>query len=437
MTTATAPPIQISFPKITDNSKALAIPPTLDTAANTALAVAAEKPTTVKSLACVSLLQGETLERARTEAAKLFPDMLENTNLFMAYGTAEMKGVNDLNARVLDEIAGHAPKEVVDAVKNMSVQMLRLRRKWDPTDPDNMKFYTQLAGDTGFITKLWRRGRTAFDLLVLDIQDVNTQINKLSEDLDERKKGVLRSIAYYDEMYELNEQEIGKLIYAIAVMELIRDLAADAAKNVKVGDASLGDRGGEEQARYAEFAQSMGQKIGEYKGRLFIAWSLSPRVRTSRSVTVQLAENVNEMICVAIPTMRNALVDWITLAESNEASQAAEIVKQTMNEFLVAGAAAQAQILPVIAERVSTPSLKPESVSAMANYFVQCVDGMITAYQHGEEQERALEAAISEALPIMADARKKLADDQVQRVISKATEQPLEIATSVPSEGDK
>src|SRR3989344_6721307 len=122
--------------------------------------------------------------------------------------------------------------ELSDAMRDLSRRMRGIGRRYDPSDPKNLEKYKKAKGR---FLGIFRLGRTFFEELMADVRSLEQQFDWAEEKLEGKQELLLRNVAYFDQLYELNARAIDKLIYKIAVMELMRDLAAEQAEQVVVG----------------------------------------------------------------------------------------------------------------------------------------------------------------------------------------------------------
>jgi uncharacterized protein YaaN involved in tellurite resistance len=243
---------------------------------------------------------------------------------------------------------------------------------------------------------------------------------------------MLKNVSFYDQYYVLNEAEITNLIYRVGVMEIITELARQKAAQITVGDAALGDRGSERQAELGSFASNMDVKIGEYKSRLFVAWSTSPQIRNMRTLDIGVAGKLNELANLTIPTMKATLVQWRMLMQTYQAKELGENVAKTSNDWMQAYAAAGAQMVPEIARMIQEPTMQAATFAAIADSFSKQADGIIDALNMGDQRRAENDEAMMAASDIMRKATDRINDAQLQRVLSAATRDlPVEIVQSV------
>ena len=375
---------------------------------------------------------GDTRVAAEAEAAKLFDEMLANTQVFMIYGTSALEGVNSLVDRLLNEVEPTKIPELQKLMEDLNDGMRDIRYKYDVSDPKvRDKFEKWKGGIWRFIGK----SKSLVEMLMEDVTSIESQLDKIGKRLRDRQYQLQKNVVYYDALYEENEKEILKVIYAIGVMELIRDLAIERARAIPVGDASLGDRGGEEQASLVEFSSNMEAKIAEYKGRLFVAWATSPQVRMMRTLNVGLAMRINELLCVTIPTMRATILEWRLLMQTKDAAEMSKLVQDASNDWLKAYAAAGAAVVPMVAELVQTPTLLPQTVEAMAASILTQSEGIVRAMELGDQRRAELDKSMLAAKDVLDSSSRAITEAVVDRIVKQSEAKPLEleVATSVAS----
>jgi uncharacterized protein YaaN involved in tellurite resistance len=422
--------IQVAFPPVAA-SKQLVLPPAVETPINSGLAavVVATPAGATPTLSCKDLLVGDTLAQAQAEAADLYPKMKDSTPVFTAYGTKAIAEVNSFSERLLHEVAPVKSEEIRAIVSGLMNNMRSINRDYDVSDPKVREKYEKWSeGLRGWL----RHGRTFIDELMDGVTSIEHKIDKVKKELEERQYDLEKNLVYYDELYEENEAAIAKLIYAIAVMEIICDMAGAEAASIVVGDAARGDRGEEQRAKVADFGHAMELKIADYKGRLFIAWATSPQVRMMRSLNVGLVRRIDSLVQVGIPTMKLTIAQWEMMVQTMDAAELAEAVSASINETLQGYAKAAATAVPLIAKANEFPTLQPATIAAMADSLVKQSDGIIAVMEQGETARREADAAILAGHAALSDAATRVSDAVVAHIVGQATK-AIEVSTSVPA----
>jgi uncharacterized protein YaaN involved in tellurite resistance len=381
-------------------------------------------------LSCQRLLVGDTLIRARQEAADVLPKMLGNTQVLAVFGTDALEDVNRLNDRMLSERPPVNVPELHEVMKNLSRNMRGLGKRYDPNDPKVLEKYEKVKG--GILSRLGFV-KTFFEEFLDDIRSLQDQFERVVDKLEGKQEQLLRNVAYYDEFYRLNEQEIEKLIYSIGVMEIIRDMAAQQAKSIQIGDSTMGDRGSEQQAKILELVTLMDNKIAAWKGRLWVAWAMAPQIRHMRAISVGLSARIDQTVDVTIPTMKGVIVVWLTLSEAEQAEAFNKAVEDAYNQAMQMFAGAAKALVPAMANALATPALDPRTIVAWSDSLSAQADGIVAAIELGQQKRSELDQAMIEGKAVIDAATQRVNQAKLEHVLAAAQEATLEIAQSVPA----
>lgn len=395
----------------------------------TGLSAAVDHP---EVLSCKELLTGATLTRAKQEAADVLPKIEANTQVLTVFGIDALQAVNKLNDRMLAERPPVNIPELRDAMRDLSRSMRGIGKKYDPNDPRVLKRYE--AVKNGILTKLGIV-KSFFQEFLDDIRSEQKLFDHVIQTLEGKQFLLLKNVAYYDSFYELNEQEISNLIYKIGVMELIRDLSAQKAAKIRVGNSNMGDRGAEEKAKILEIATLLDNKIIAFKGRLWVAWAMAPQIRNMRVISVGLSGRIDQTVGITIPTMKDTIVVWLTLSEAEQAEMFNKAVEDTYNSVMTMFAHAAQTIVPAMANSLATPALDPRTIVAWSESLAKQADGIVAAIELGQQKRAELEQAMIAGKKVIDEATQKVNESQLASVLAASKEEiPLEIIKSVPAQ---
>jgi uncharacterized protein YaaN involved in tellurite resistance len=383
-----------------------------------------------QQLVCKNLLEGDTLAQAKAAAKQEYPAMLDNALRYAQFGNSALDGVNDLIDSLLDKVKLGDSPEAKKIIKTMSANLDGIRRKYDVSDPKIEAKYANMR-DGAFS---WLNGLDRFWRMILrDIKSMETQVDDASQRLQGHQSELTENVAMYDALYAENEKEIAKLIFTIAVMELIVDEAVADMETIPVGESGLGDRGGEQRAKRGDLINNLNVRIGNFKSRLFIAWATSPQVRTIQTLTISQLGQIDSLINIAVPSLKGILIQMTMLQRSKDAAGTAEVIKNTLNGALQQHAASTGVVLPLIANSANMPMVTVETINAVVTGYLTATDGIARAIQAGAEERSKLEDAMVTGKAAMENASANLTDAIVEQAISAA--KPLEITTTVLSPG--
>ena len=382
------------------------------------------------TMRCVDLLKGDTRERAEREADKLAQDILGNNQIIMTYGNDDLAGMNALADRLLHEVRPVKIPELRELMGELNKNMRSIERKYDVSDPKVREKYEHARDG---ILSWFHKSQDWLDMFADDVRSIESQLNRVIETLSGRQLELLKNVGLYDQIYDENEQEIAKVIYDIAVMELVSVIFANQADATQIGDAGMGDRGGEHKAQYADLSQRLQIRAHDWKARLFIAFATAPQVRTMRGLDIGLAQKLDTLTNSTVPTMKLTLAEWRMAVAALEAAQMANVAAESFNEWVTKYYESQGQTVSEIAMAINSPVMAAATIGAIAKSLDDQATGIITAMEYGEQRRAENNQAMAEAEKVITNATAKVSDALVEHVLSVSIK-PLEIEQSVPAQ---
>lgn len=429
------PAFQVQFPMVPGASTTVSVPPAPQGQADAFFKQTAATAQTREQFACKSLLSGQNLEHAQTYARQLYPQMLNNTQIMMEFGKDAITGMNKLIDKLLKEVGPVDIPELTAIMSDLNNEMRKVRGKYDIADP---RVREKLENWGKGLSRFFGQAKSLVESLMQDALRVEQQLDRVKAALVGKEQQILRNVGLYDQLYRTNEQEIMNVIRAIAVMELVRDLAQEEAASIQVDHHNKAERDKSERKRLlADFIQNMDIKITEYKNRLFVGWTTSPQVTNMRSLDVGLAQKLDLLLNLTIPVMKGTIVQWRMMIQAQQGAQMERVVAEAANEWLIAYTNAGAEAVPLIAGAVQTPSLTPQTITAMALSVEQQTQSIIDAYEQGKTNRAEADDAIVKAARVISAATNKISvkiiEDQ-QPVVNELVQKAERLALPAPTQ---
>ncbi|MCP2322784.1 uncharacterized protein YaaN involved in tellurite resistance [Hamadaea flava] len=384
-----------------------------------------------KQLVCAEMLTPGQREQAATLAKQLYPQMLADTDKLANFGSGAIDGVNTQVSRIFREVGPVKIPELTAIMHEINDRMREFRHKYDPTDPKLRETFDKFMDA---VKGIFRKGRDLVEMLFEEARSVEQQLDRIAGTLVEKQHQLKRNVVLCDELYRANEAAIGQLVGAIAVMELVRDLAVAEARSIVIDPNDVDKRDKEERlSRVTEFVQAIEVRINEYQQRLFVAWSTSPQVRNIRLLNYGLGQRLALLVNLTIPTMKLTIAQWGLLLQANQAAQMQQAVADGANEVLSAYASASGKAVPEIARIIQTPTVRPETILEVAASIDAQAKGIEEAVRFGQQARAEVVTAIVTAQESMSASSQQLSRSVVE-LVTKARK-PLELpaAPEIPA----
>ncbi|GAA3296289.1 toxic anion resistance protein [Dactylosporangium vinaceum] len=381
-----------------------------DSAISNALVLSAEP----RALVCKDLLSPGQLAQAQAAAKQLYPVMLANTDQLAAFGTSAIDGVNAQVTRIFREVGRVNIPELTGIMHELNDRMRNFRRKYDPSDPKVRETFNKFSDS---IKGLFRKGRDLLEMLFEEAKTVEQQLDKVAGQLSDKQLQLKRNVVLCDELYKANEAAIGQLVGAIAVMELVRDVALDDANSIKITPGAPDERDLQERlSLITEFIQALEVRINEFQQRLFVAWSTSPQVRNIRTLNYGLGQRLALLMNLTIPTMKLTIAQWALMMQANQAADMQQAVADGANDVLSAYAQASKTAVPQIARVIQTPTIRPETILEVADSIDAQARGIEEAVKYGQQKRAEVVTAIVTANESMSQTSQRLSRTVIELV---------------------
>ncbi len=256
---------------------------------------------------------------------------LENTNSIISFGSAAQAGLQDISQAMLQDVrnkdvgpAGDSLRDIVTTIRGFSVSELDVRRK----------------------RSWWERllGRAApFARFVARYEEVQSQIDKVTDNLLKHEHTLLKDIKSLDKLYEKTLDFYDELaLYIAAGEEKLRELDERIipAKVAEVDAAPEADQViRAQQLRDLRAARDdLERRVHDLKLTRQVTMQSLPSIRLVQENDKSLVTKINSTLVNTVPLWETQLAQAVTIQRSSEAAKAVKEASDLTNELLTANA---------------------------------------------------------------------------------------------------
>ena len=318
-----------------DESKEFIPSLTLDpNAAQTAAAPAIEEPAAPEATAGkkeeppAEKLDFDRLSPAEQAAVREFARQIDVTNAeqILNYGSAAQKDVADFSDAALGKVRTKDMGEIGQELSDLVVELQGL----DFDEGEEKK---------GFFG-LFKKTRQNIASLKAQYDKAETNVDKITAELEKHEVTLMKDIAMMDKLYEKNQQYYKELtMYIVAGKLRCEELRA---KDLPELQRKARESGLAEDAQAAnDFANMIGRfekKIHDLELTRMISVQMSPQIRMIQSNDAVMSEKIRSSIVNTIPLWKSQMVLALTLHHSQQAMEAQREVNDVTNALLRANA---------------------------------------------------------------------------------------------------
>ena len=371
------------------------------------------------SLSCYALLDTETQIAIANEAEQVYGEMVSDTAYLMEYGQDAVDSMNALIDTLFSDIDPVEIPEITELMENLTNEMGTLHEKYNVRNPKILKAIDKaIAGKGKFF---WSKADNHVQGMLYDARDTKGKVDIVHAELLSKKQHMLRNAGMYDQLYKTNQIEILKMIRIIATLEQVRVFAERDMKAIAADpDIISAGESNEKVGELSDFIRLLDLQITAFKDRLIYGWTTGPDIRRSRHAVVALANSINSLMKLTVPTMQGTVLKWILLVEAKQAAQLKGIVAETANLWNVAGAEASAEAIPEITKAALAPIITEETIERIAELANIQTEKLLEVYNDVNQQQAASNEAMVKTRLALQKSNIELAgvsieDDLIER----------------------
>ena len=273
----------------------------------------------------VQELERQTRELSAEDRAKV-DDLRQNINLLnsaelVTYGVAAQRNVTQFADTILDNVsakeAGAVGEQMTDllvTVQSLDINALDGKKDWR----DRLPFASSL-----------RRFQSRFDT-------VSTQIDKIENELETSRDGLLRDITIFDQLYEQNLHYFRELeLYIEAGVEKVEEARRTSLPALRDAAVKSGDQ--MDAQRISDFEDTVDRferKLHDMRLTRTIAIQTAPQIRLIQNNDKALVDKIQTSLYNTIPLWKNQIVIALGLQNQEDVLKMQRMVNDTTNELL-------------------------------------------------------------------------------------------------------
>ncbi|MEL7114515.1 MAG: toxic anion resistance protein [Pseudomonadota bacterium] len=322
-----------------------------------------------------------------------------NTNSIINFGSSAQAELQEISQSMLADVrnkdvgpAGDSLRTIVSTIRGFSVSELDVRRK--------RSFWERITGQVAPMAKFMSRFET-----------VQGQIDKVTDNLHEHERKLLKDIKSLDILYEKTLAFYDELaLYIAAGEEKIAQLDATdiPAKEKEVQDAPE-DQGiikAQELRDLRAARDDLERRVHDLKLTRQVTMQSLPSIRLVQENDKSLVTKINSTLVNTVPLWETQLAQAVTIQRSAEAAQSIRDANDLTNELLKANAANLREANRTVREEMERGVFDIEAVKQANGDLIATIEETL---QIADEGKRRRAEAETELQNMEKELRDKLA----------------------------
>lgn len=379
-----------NIPQLTlnpDAAEAEAVPQlTLEPSAPTAPEVEKTAPKPVE-------LDDSMLSDAEKKAVEDFSKKIDimDSQLVLQYGAAAQKSVAGFSENALNSVR---TKDLGEIGKSLSELVVEL------------KGFGEEEEKKGLFGKFKKAGNK-LETMKAQYAKVETNVDKIARELEQHQVTLLKDVAMFDQMYELNLKYYKELtMYILAGKKKLADIRANQLPALQ---AKAQQSGAQEDAQafndMAQMCDRFEKKLHDLELTRMISIQMGPQTRLLQNNDTLMVEKIQSSLVNTIPLWKSQMVLALGMEHSRQATAAQSAVTEMTNELLKKNADMLKMGTIQTAREAERSVVDIETLQHTNQQLISTLDEVLNIQRDGAQKRKAAEAELGR---IEGELRQKL-----------------------------
>ena len=364
------------MPKLTlDPSRTDAVPQlTLDPAAP-----AAPAPETAKPEATPVRLDENLLNDAEKQAVEAFSKKIDLTdsNLILQYGAAAQKNVASFSENALNSVR---TKDLGEVGKSLSELVVELKGFGEEEEKKG------LFG-------LFKKTGSKLEAMKAQYAKVESNVDKIARELEQHQVTLLKDVAMFDQMYELNLKYYKELtMYILAGKKRLTEIRSTELEELRKKAESSGKA--EDAQAYNDLSQMCDRfekKLHDLELTRMVSIQMGPQTRMLQNNDTLMVEKIQSSLVNTIPLWKSQMVLALGLENSRKATEAQSAVTQATNDLLKKNADMLKMGTIATAREAERSIIDIETLQHTNEQLISTLDEVLQIQRDGAQKRREAE----------------------------------------------
>lgn len=321
---------------------------------------------------------------------------IRDTNQVLQYGAAAQKSVASFSENALNNVRN---KDMGEIGEDLSRLVVELKGFGEDEERKGLKGLFKKAGNK-------------LEVMKAQYSKVEANVDKIAQNLENHQITLLKDVAMFDQMYELNLKYYKELtMYILAGKKRLADVRATEVEEL---------RKKAEQSGLAEDAQAYNdlvslcdrfeKKLHDLELTRVVSIQMGPQTRLLQNNDTQMIEKIQSSLVNTIPLWKSQMVLALGLEHSRQATAAQNAVTEMTNELLKKNAETLKMSTIETAKESERGIIDIETLVQTNQSLIDTISEVMTIQQEGHTKRVEAEKTLYQ---MENDLKKKLLETKI------------------------
>ena len=363
---------------LTPNAAAQAEPPQLTLGTEPPAAPGAEEKKEVEPVKIDESMLTEEERKMVDDFSKKID--ITDTQLVLQYGSAAQKSVASFSESALSSVRTKDLGEVGDTLSDLVVELKDFGEEEDK------------GGIFGFFKKAGNKMET----MKAQYSKAEANVEKITRELEQHQVRLMKDIAMFDQMYELNLKYYKELtMYIIAGKKRLAEVRANDVEELrKKAEASGAAEDAQAYNDMVQMCDRFEKKLHDLELTRMVSIQMGPQTRMLQNNDMLMVEKIQSSLVNTIPLWKSQMVLALGLENSRKATAAQSAVTNATNELLKKNADMLKMGTVAAAKEAERSIIDIETLQHTNQQLISTLDEVMKIQQEGAQKRREAETEL-------------------------------------------
>ena len=304
-----------------------------------------------------------------------------DSNLVLQYGAAAQKNIASFSESALESVR---TKDLGEIGKSLSELVVEL------------KGFGQEEEEKKGIFGLFKKGGSKIESMKAQYSKVETNVDRIAHELEQHQVTLLKDVAMFDQMYELNLKYYKELtMYILAGKKRLAAVRAGELEELRKQAEASGAQ--EDAQRYNDMVQMcerFEKKLHDLELTRMISIQMGPQTRLLQNNDTLMVEKIQSSLVNTIPLWKSQMVLALGMEHSRQATAAQSAVTEMTNELLKKNADMLKTGTVATAKEAERSIVDIETLKHTNEQLISTLDEVLNIQRDGAAKRKAAEAEL-------------------------------------------
>ena len=322
------------------------------------------------------------LNDAEKKAVEDFSKKIDimDSNMILQYGAAAQKNVASFSENALTSVR---TKDLGEVGKSLSELVVEL------------KGFGEEEEKKGLFGRFKKAG-SKLETMKAQYAKVESNVDKIARELEQHQVTLLKDVAMFDQMYELNLKYYKELtMYILAGKKKLADVQANELPALKAKAEQSGSQ--EDAQRYNDMVQMCDRfekKLHDLELTRMISVQMGPQTRLLQNNDTLMVEKIQSSLVNTIPLWKSQMVLALGMEHGRQATAAQSAVTEMTNELLKKNADMLKMGTIQTAREAERSVVDIETLQHTNQQLIETLDEVLNIQREGAQKRREAEVEL-------------------------------------------